>query len=681
MNHPANQPPSLVVFEAKVILPESAQLPDDFTASSALRPATDFVVSRRSDGSVASVYGDDQWDWSPYCPSGRVRLLSFDKWCQGKPNTAQRLIIDDMRSLMFTLIWLRDGRPLAYATLTQYMVTLHKLALFVERGGGNIHGLLDDGVQLTRYLNAMGDYYAGTLARLLTTLRKLGEPVVGFAVIPKQQQKLIDKRSAAYRCRMQQTSPIPTRIFAAILTSLERELDAFEAVAAQYLSLTLACAADPLWGRTLNQQNTLRRRNPSLRAATGGDRWHPDFFELLDKHGLRDYFVSKGLPLSVKGASKGLTRVQFCAALLIHAYSGMRRYEVQDLPLHCDETFQSSGLTHNLIAGYTTKLNHGRKKKTRWVTSSEGLRAIRIAQRMATAIYKSKGVRATKARSKKDYLPLFVSVSYLGFNGYNINADRDRHLPGYIATAWGKDFLDGIVPTIEEEDIQELEHVDPHRCWRTEKAYQLGEPWKLTTHQFRRSLALYASRSGLVSLPTLRRQLQHITEEMSLYYARGSAFANNLIDDQDHFGHVYRNVQPESEALAYIKDLLLSDERLFGAHGARIEHRRRKNASVIRLQDRETTRQKAERGEIAHKETLLGGCAEPGPCNKKAMRSIVGCLNCAQASIKLSKLNRVIAAQESLVAYLDPTTVEWRTENGDLAVMIAALNKFTKQGI
>ena len=94
------------------------------------------------------------------------------------------------------------------------------------------------------------------------------------------------------------------------------------------------------------------------------------------------------------------------------------------------------------------------------------------------------------------------------------------------------------------------------------------------------------------------------------------------------------------------------------------------------MKDRETTRRKTERGEIAHKETPLGGCAEPGPCNKKAMRSIVGCLNCAGASIKLSKLNRVIAAQQSLVADLDATTVEWRTENGDLEVMIAARNRF-----
>lgn len=671
---------SAIVFEAKVNLLDRTQSPDAFVRLLASQPPESFVVSRYDDGTIASVYSDYRWDWSPYCPSGRQRLLSFDTWCQGEPNAAQRVIIDDMRWLMFALIWLRDGRPLAYATLSQYLILLHKLALFVYRDGGKLCSLFNNVDRLTRYLDTMGDYYTTLLVYWLSVLRKLGEQVVGFAVISKKQQKNIDKRYADYRSRMQQTPPIPMRIFSGILRLLNRKLDAFEEVSARYLSLTLACATDPLWGRTRNQQSLLTCQNPSLIDTLGGKRWRPTFSELLDTHGLRDYFTSNGLPLSVKGLSKGLTYVQFCVALQIHAYSGMRRDEVQNLPFYCDETFDSGGLTHNLIAGYTTKLNHGYKRKTRWVTSSEGLRAIRIAQRVATTIYESKGVRSMKGRSEHEHFPLFVSVSYLGFNGYKMNTAREQHLPGYIAAAWKKDFLTSIVPTIENEDIKELEQIDPHRCWRIEKAYRLGEPWKLTTHQFRRSLALYASRSGLVSLPTLRRQLQHITEEMSLYYARGSVFANNLIDSKDHFGHVYRNGQPESEALAYIKELLLSDEPLFGVFGTRIEQNKRNNTSIVTMKDRENTRHKAERGELAHKETLLGGCAEPGPCNKKAMCTIVGCLSCASASIKLSKLNHVIAAQQSFVASLDTTTVEWRTENGDLEVMISARNKLIKKG-
>ncbi len=92
-------------------------------------------------------------------------------------------------------------------------------------------------------------------------------------------------------------------------------------------------------------------------------------------------------------------------------------------------------------------------------------------------------------------------------------------------------------PIIEDADIRELEHIDPHRAWRSEEKFHLGKPWLFTSHQLRRSLALYAQRPGFVSLPSLRRQLQHITNEMSRYYAKGSSFAENFIgDDKEHFG-------------------------------------------------------------------------------------------------------------------------------------------------
>src|SRR5258706_10613078 len=123
-------------------------------------------------------------------------------------------------------------------------------------------------------------------------------------------------------------------------------------------------------------------------------------------------------------------------------------------------------------------------------------------------------------------------------------------------------------PIIEEADLRELEQIDPHRAWRSEERFKPGIPWTFTSHQLRRSLALYAQRSGLVSLPSLRRQLQHVTEEMSRYYARGSTGAKDLIgDNKHHFGCDWQDAQPVSAAMSYLQNVLLTDEVLFGAHG------------------------------------------------------------------------------------------------------------------
>ena len=65
---------------------------------------------------------------------------------------------------------------------------------------------------------------------------------------------------------------------------------------------------------------------------------------------------------------------------------------------------------------------------------------------------------------------------------------------------------------------------------------------------------MYAHRSGLVTLPTLKRQLQHITQEMSMYYARGSAFAKGFIDtDKTHFAKEWAEAQGLSGYLPTVR--------------------------------------------------------------------------------------------------------------------------------
>jgi hypothetical protein len=195
----------------------------------------------------------------------------------------------------------------------------------------------------------------------------------------------------------------------------------------------------------------------------------------------------------------------------------MRDEEAQSLPYHCIEEVISNGQKHFLICGLTTKLNHGIAKLTKWVTSKEGYKAILIAKRIASSIY---AIHNDKPKGTSDEIftyPLFISTTYFGFSGKVIEETTTKYR---IGTLWSKRDIYKLLPRIEEEDLKELEQIDPHRAWRSEEDFQIGEYWHLKSHQLRRSLALYAQKSGLVSLPTLRRQLQHITNEMSSYYAK-----------------------------------------------------------------------------------------------------------------------------------------------------------------
>jgi hypothetical protein len=266
----------------------------------------------------------------------------------------------------------------------------------------------------------------------------------------------------------------------------------------------------------------------------------------------------------------------------------------------------------------------------------------------------------------------------LGFIGRKVISRQGRMLPGrywHVRDFPGLSLL--LQPTIEEADLRELEQIDPHRAWRSEEQFTLGIPWTLTSHQLRRSLALYAQRSGLVSLPSLRRQLQHVTEEMSRYYARGSACAKNLIGDyKHHFGREWQEAQPVSAAMSYLYNVLLTDEVLFGAHGNWVENRFR-GADHTVIVDREATLRRFKKGELAYRETSLGGCASTQTCDKLPIgwlniECVKGCRNFVG---RLPKLEQTISAQTKLIQSLDPTSAEFRIERDDLDVLVKARDK------
>jgi hypothetical protein len=192
-------------------------------------------------------------------------------------------------------------------------------------------------------------------------------------------------------------------------------------------------------------------------------------------------------------------------------------------------------------------------------------------------------------------------------------------------------------------------------------------------------LAIYAQRSGMVCLPSLRRQLQHITKEMSLYYAKGSAFARNFIEDDPedyklHMAKDWREAKPLSEALAYLRAVLLTEDELFG--GAGTFEQQKKNRGI--LMSREITIRKFKRGEMAYKETPVGGCIKVGECDQVGLRvletqCILGCKNLVG---KLPKLERLIDRQAKLVSTINPATVEYRMEQNDLNVLIEARSQW-----
>ncbi|BBB62324.1 hypothetical protein UNDKW_4051 [Undibacterium sp. KW1] len=644
------------IFEPKLTMSVTAVPPDSFESLDYQSPCPDFVVSRNLDGSIASIYGDLIWDYTAYEPSTRPSVLNFIFWKTGKITNRRIQLTLETRYIIFSLIWLRSGNPLSNGTLRNYTIVVNELARYSEIKNITICNLLAEEKSLWDFVNSQkSGWLVETFTSMIKMLANTIEIDKRMKVVSGKILRLLRQRGIQYRRTLNQHAPIPTRIYSEFIARLKTEIINWKKIEEQMLLAIETCS-----------ENRSQRKKDKF-----GNQKYTPISQLINQVCL-DYLFENDLDCNVKSLSKIITEMQLVSKLTIQVFSGMRDNEAFTLPYDCLEESYANGIKHFFIRGNTTKFNNGRQVQTRWVTNLDGADAIKIAQRIALTIYKKLGIDPTGQSQKKNEIPLFISAGHLPLATLSPKRKNGQLQPTKIAFSRLSALREKLIPKIQESDILELEEIDQHRSWRSEEKFQIGILWHFCSHQLRRSLALYAQRSGLVSLSSLRRQLQHITNEMSQYYAKGSAFAKDLIgDDKDHFGLVWQRTQPESAGLSYIKNVLLSEEMLVGGHASWVKNQNMKSNAVLAV-DRDLTMLRFKKGEMAYTETIVGGCTNIDACKHPALDWLnFECLasNCKNLVCDPRKLDRVISAHKKFLISLDPNTVEYRTEKSNLEAL------------
>lgn len=631
-------------------------------------PPDDYVVTRNLDGSPASRYGDHSWNIAAYGRNNRNTCFIFYLWKAGTLTQVHLNLINEVKFFTYLLLFHGNDISPAVGTIINKIDVLRKLARLAELKEISLTDALQSPDYLKEFINTCNPQAAGKLNGILRFIYETGFEFTGVVVPYHEFKTQLLKFARLGKDARKQTAPIPTRVYSDFLSHLGNEIESAEKIIDRLI---------PLLEKYIKARNS---PSPSYFVKYVVDIPTLNISSELENCNLQDYFSNRGLSPTVNGLSRALLEILITTQLQIHAYTGMRINEVMSLPFKCWEDSVVDGVKHHLITGTITKLNKGKVKQVRWVTNSEGKRAVLLAQKIAYAVYVSHGTLPDPTSSKKSGL-LYVSMG-LGTTS-KFNRIRSIH-PSATANAG---VLSRIMPNIIDEDLRELEKIDSLRVWRAESEYQVGKPWPFKSHQLRRSLALYAQRSGLVSLPSLKRQLQHITQEMALYYGRGSSFAKDLIgNDKEHFGREWQDSQAESQYLAYAAQVLFTVEPLQGGHGNWASIQRKKEGNLV-WQDRTATFKRFKNGELAFKETVLGGCINTGTCESSALDVLdIKCLEsgCKNMVVMLPKLKRAVSIQvKTVAAYkaLDAHSVEYRTEQHYLMVLMATLTSFAKTNL
>ena len=618
----------------------------------------DFIISRDKDGKVLSSYKDNVWNLRTYISNpSQHGIIDFE-------NRIESSNISDAKKLMFLLIVFgngRNGSQYSVETLGHYfsdvMVPLSEFAL---ENKTTITKIIENNILLDSYINNKCSNL-GKVQRLSSTLVFLDNLSNRSTQINFQRNKnifeLLKSKINDFSAEHHQTSIIPSRILAESIRQrwiqieeIETNLTNLIKFLDMYIESERFASGETMINKYKWDCNKTLQWNEAI-----------NFYQLnnlFKKYSLKNRINFKGF----------ITKIQGTCRHLLHVYTGMRNGEMLNTQSNCLESVSTNSGICRIIS--TTSKFTGTNQNARWITSKEVERIIFILRSINQVIVKHYNLNL-------DDLPLFLSGNIFVEKGKiraneNIRAKRKFDKKDELA-------LDYSLLRLNIEDKQEIEEIDFNKNIRD---LEIGEQWEFKTHQYRRSLAVYSIQSGLVSLGALQIQMKHLFREMTLYYSNGASYARKLFDiPKEHIAYEFDKLKPELDTLAYIKNVIFSDEKLFGAHGSFVENNTKQNNHEFKtyiLENRDKTLKQFKNGEIAYKETALGGCIATEACDSRLTRSITACFNCHGGILKKSKVDNVIQKQREFISYLDPSSIEYRTEIEDLNKLEELKSKLIK---
>ena len=619
----------------------------------------DFIISREKDGKILSLYKDNVWNLKTYVSNpSQHGIIDFE-------NRIESSNISDVKKLMFLLIVFgsgRNGSQYSVETLGHYfndvMVPLSKFAL---ENKTTITKIIENNILLNSYINNKCSNL-GKVQCLSSTLVFLDNLSNRSTQINFQRNKdifkLLKSKINDFSAEHHQTSIIPSRILAESIRQRWIQIEEIETNLTnliKFLDMYIESERFASGETMINKYKWDCNKTLQWKEAI-------NFYQLnnlFKKYSLKNRINFKGF----------ITKIQGTCKHLLHAYTGMRNGEMLNTQSNCLESVSTNSGICRIIS--TTSKFTGTNQNAKWITSKEVERIIFILKSINQVIAKHYNLNLND-------LPLFLSGNIFVEKrkiraNENIRAkrkfDKKDELP-----------LDYSLLRLTIEDIQEIEEIDFNKNIRD---LEIELPWEFKTHQYRRSLAIYSIQSGLVSLGALQIQMKHLFREMTLYYGNGASYARKLFDiPKDHIAYELDTLKPELDTLAYIKNVIFSDEKLFGVHGNFVENNTKQNNHEFKtyfLENRDKTLKQFKNGEIAYKETALGGCIATEACDSRLIRSITACFDCHGGVLKKSKVDNVIQKQKEFISFLDPSSIEYRTEVEDLNKLEELKSKLIKE--
>ena len=605
-------------------------------------PLNDLVVTIGKDGSPLSIFSDDIWDYS--ATSHTLKTINFRKKLENlilekRRNDNDKLNLDIAINFIktFTLHWISATGGCSMSKLNSDIVAISYLISYCFDNSISLNKIFSSPQSIDFLIKLVSTdkqtgLLLGKIQRFTETASVLSNN--SFWTELKISNEFLDKLKQSRKAFPEttdsvQTLLIPSRIYQSVLKKTLEDLELFvkNIDKIKFIFSMRALARDK--GVALDKSP----HHSQLTEKQAG-RLQFQWKKILEENSsvseilkeLCEVGISKSESWS--GLVENLGRWQTRCAILIAAFTGMRKNELLSIPLNGLKSLNTNNGNVPVVWSTTTKLEkNGAPRFTKWVTSS----AVQIAFDVARVITEgtlewSDDRKIIEINEQKT--PLFLSVEY-GKKG-NPHPHFEFTTASLNSGRIDKDIYKEELQ-VSEQDIAEI-------SWflygdQLPDNIKLNEAWPLKFHQFRRSMAVYAAASGRVSYPVLKEQLKHISMLMTTYYSDSSSRAIDILGDGLEV-KALRSEWIDAKSRMEADDLyqiLGSSQPLAGSAGKKLMAQKSKGELPLFLESRKATKQAVKNGKIRYRTTLVGGCMSVKPCNKGAGVLASACISCENA--------------------------------------------------
>jgi hypothetical protein len=566
------------------------------------------IVTTDEEGRPLSKLYDDEWDFSynrKFSQGDSVKKVSF--------KGAAILHRKNIQQVMNQIIG--ENNKLAVHTMRGIVSDLIRITKCLGHTQWGLLGLDNDFRGFKNKLVRMA-LSAKTIELTASTINKLSK--LGLTTRYISEPKKLSKECACKTKRYtRQHIAIPEKMASSLFSAC---IDTIERHHAHRHQISNA------FGKYFNKREEYLQVNPKFNPS----KYCQEFGSTVEL----DY---KGI--DVKGCISTLGIIQASCLMVILGFSGTRYGEGVSFDKDSYKVKPFHKMDVPTITGQITKNQEGGvAKQETWITHPITEKAIELAYDMSNFSrnyyeikFKNDPVKLEEIRAT------FLNLS-IGKESKNV------HLSPAVLISNLKEIMriNDVVAT--EEDVTEFDLINPTR--KGELKLNCALP-KLSSHDFRRTFAVFLVRNKLGNLMTLKHQYKHFNLMMTEWYTNGSLMAKAMdlaMDDELQDLIFESNVSVTTDSLFDI----YNSPTLGGKEGGRLEKERAESGySGSIYMTREEIERQVRSGSVSVVEHPTGYCFNPS-CDR-ICSSDISSITCQHELVTKNKAEQRIPVRERLI--------------------------------